>query len=97
MIIFPIKSDPSPLYFPLLLILQGILAELRGMESNSNKKRTNSDDIHSLEALKAETADVTETQKKIENSVIQQTAAMTKRVDEILDRVTQLKNQLVKK
>lgn len=69
------------------------------MQSNPNttKKRTQSDDISSLDLLKAETGDVTETQKKIENSVLQQTANLTERVDQILDRVMKLKSQMMTK
>jgi hypothetical protein len=69
------------------------------MQSSTNptsKKRSQSEDLLTLETLKTETADVTETQKKIESTVVQQTAHLTQRVDQILERVTKLKQQMVK-
>jgi hypothetical protein len=69
------------------------------MQSNTSggpqRKRAQSDDTPTLEALKGESIDVTDTQKKIEASVLAQTTHLTQRVDQILERVTKLKAQML--
>jgi hypothetical protein len=75
---------------------QDILAEFHMMQSNSAppRKRTQSDDTTTLEALKGESGDVIEAQKKIEASVLTQTSHLAQRVDQILERVTKLKGRM---
>lgn len=75
------------------------LTLLQEMPSNSKvapKKRSQSEDFLTLD-VKTETPDLTETHKKIESKVAQQAAILTHRVDQILDRVTKLKGQMVKR